>query len=542
MKDITSRSTSMTMKANLFLKNILLLFTFLFSFSSLAKVEHYDFYSKERLLELKKADKKMVLVATGWSESGLANIRKRHNEQKQKRGFAPSYLLATRLFLEGIKGKIYYLTTSPIEVSYRRHLFFIATGSDSFKAFEDFEKEYITIIKFEGPKIGEQGLSYLQKPENKANLNFLLSEINQLKEKSDTHIVGMTMHTSSALLKKWSRFLGIPFVANHPKLDHWRRKSMSRENYRALGLPHPRGTYTPVKTVQELAEDILAILKETDSSKVIIKLDYSAAGDGNKIIDFKEELASDYFLASEELAIESIKEKLDFTGGYLRRFLNFGAIVEEFIVADEFYSPASLFTVNSKRNVQIYHQYNQVLGGNHAQVFQGSQGPLPKDDQTTSIIIDYTQRVGRYLGKQKVRGNVGTDFIVFKKDGSPKKQVYLIENNVRHTGTMYAYLSAAFILGWDNLEGKYINTFDQLKVPTYKKASDRRKYQNRFFVWLRQRPYAYDPIKQEGLFIHQPTFGLSSIGATIVSKDAKSSFQIMEQLRIDLEQFNQTNR
>ena len=65
-----------------------------------------------------------------------------------------------------------------------------------------------------------------------------------------------------------------------------------------------------------------------------------------------------------------------------------------------------------------------------------------------------------------LRGHIGTDFICFKSDADLEEidSVYAIENNVRHTGTMYPFRRAMFLLGKSRFQDRFYQSNDFVKV------------------------------------------------------------------------------
>jgi hypothetical protein len=493
------------------------LFLCVFSFELLANYDHLLFFEKSFRTHLQKENKRLVLVTSGWSQGTVEKIQKKKNQEGQKRAFAPAYLLAAKIHKDMGKVRIFYLTTAPIEESYRRYLYRMATGDGTFEGFNRFEKESFEIVSFDGTEeiFGQTNTKKWADLKNRLDA-MGAREINQ--------ILGMTAHATGQTIEEMAARLGIPFLGNPSHMGFVGQKSTGRQLYRDLEIPHARGSYIPAKTPLDLAADINGVFETTGAKKVIVKIDRSAAGDGNRTLR-REDCGS----------LEDLLGQIAlFPPNYMARLEREGAIVEEFLEGgDRVTSPATMTFILGENKVIPHHNYNQILGGADLQEYQGSSGPLADTALEKSIVLDYAQKVTTHLATLGVRGHVGMDFLVLHSGEHPR--VYGIENNVRQTGTLYAYTSSLILT--NNLPKKYLKSFDDLVIPKLNRKKARDEFVGLFLNWLDQRPYRFRPERGRGIFIHSPTFRLGRIGIASIGRTEEESNQMIEKFQIDLKKF-----
>ena len=521
-----------------------LLFWLLLSAQSIAQsLTPFDYYRREFIDDLLAKKKQLVLVATGWSQSGLEKMFRVRNIEKQKRAFAPHYALALNLYREGGRVKLYYLTTTNIHVSYRQYLYTMATGDTDVRGFRRFERQCVKIIHLEAPPRHEHAqmedrLAYMESVANKRKLQRLHDDLDRYRQVPGTVLGGFTVHATGNFMQQRAKWLDIPYLAGDSAHTFWKRKSSSRMSYVGAKIPHPRGTYRPACTVDTLASDIYGVLADTGSSKIIVKLEFSAGGDGNRVIDFSKELSRPEFLAERDQAIAAIRERFEFSENYLRRLTTNGAIVEEFLVGSDFSSPATLYMLTDVDQVNVYYGYQQILGGDDHQVFQGSLGPLSAG-KVADTIASYSKRIGTFMADHGVKGHVGTDFVVLTPPGTTQKKIYAIENNVRNTGTMYPIWTLGFMLGHERLQQRHVMSFDDAPIVRYRRSGYRNTLQRHFFAWIARQPYSFNRESGAGLLVHLPRFGMGRVGVAIVGRDKQECQDTMKRFRADLARFNE---
>ncbi|MFK7826690.1 MAG: hypothetical protein AB8G05_21290 [Oligoflexales bacterium] len=540
-----------------------LLFTSLFVSDSYAQ-EHetvQEYYTENFLNSLHAKSIIPVLVASGWSESSLGRMEKYKHLHKQSRGFAPSYLFAVKHYLKYGKVKLAYLSTTPISQAYRRYLFKIASGYGQLSKFKAFENECYLPYKFE-PSIFEeeskeseedgmddeadielQAFEYLRQGDNKSTFQKLEQDIHDFVDDDEYQVIGYEAHNTGKFLESWAKALRIPLLGNNPHAAEWGHKSLSRLSYKEAGIPHPRGTYEPEKNRLNIAIRIYELMFEHKIKKFIVKLEKSAAGDGNKILDLSGEFADPLFFDEDnynESLVRIICKMNEWSDSYIGRMIKYGAIVEEFFEGFDFTSPASMYMVNGENNIHVLSAYDQSLGGRNNLRFEGGAGPTNIQSDNDFNLLALSHKVGKVLARNGVAGHVGTDFICFKTQKSLKSidSVYAIENNVRHTGTMYPFRCAYMLLGEKRLQKKFYQSNDFVKVKKYKKKSERREFQKSFYDWLFKQKFTYDGSKRIGVLVHADYSALGNIAICAIADNRKEADELVKQASAAISQWS----
>ena len=528
-----------------------LVFICLFSSTSEAKVVQ-EYYTEKYLDSLVTQEKTPVLVASGWSESSLGRMDKYKHLHKQTRGFAPSYLFAVKHYFKYGKIKLVYLSTTAISKAYRRYLFKLASGYGQTSKFDKFEEECYMPFKFdpsvsdeESKEVEEDGMDdeadielqayeYLKKGKNGEKYQQLEELIHDFVDDEQYEVIGYEAHNTGKFLASWAESLRIPLLGNSPSKAEWGHKSWSRKSYRAAGIEHPRGTYDPVTTRMAIALHIHQMMTEDEIGKFIVKLEKSAAGDGNKIIDMTEELNDPSIFESEDSLelIDRIRSKMDeWSKPYIGRMEKYGAIVEEFFEGYDFTSPATMYMVNGEDDVHVLSAYDQSLGGRNNLRFEGGIGPREIHKNDKFNLLKLSEKVGRVLAKNGITGHIGTDFICFKTDKKLKNIncVYAIENNVRHTGTMYPFRCAYMLLGEERLSEKFYQSNDFVKVKKFNKKGERRDFQVAFYDWMLKQKFSYDISKLSGVFVHADYSALGNIAICAIADTKEEADRLIKQ-------------
>ena len=502
----------------------------------------YDYFDEEYIKYLISNQSRYVLVATGWSESSLGKMNAK-NAQKQKRSFPMSYLLADKINNMGGEAMIIYQTTARINRNYRKYLYYTShkyelqnlNEEEISKKVKEFEKKSfrINLLAFKNrDKQADDPVRYLYNGKNaytRIKVPKILNRLNRKKFARST-MVGFTAHFSGPNLEKHAKSWNLPYLVNPSAQAYRIKKSQSRQSFRDADVRHPRGSYEPSFSKEDLAKDIYTLLMEIDFPKIVLKLDESAGGYGNKVMKFNDFNKS----MSEEEAYDMIMARLNdvekFPPPFIERIEeeNGGAIVEEFIVGEDFSSPASVYMITGENQVSIRYTYDQLLGGVDNQDFKGSLGPIPLLDDESSNIVLMSERIGEHLSRQGVRGNVGTDFVIITNEYG-ERLAYAIENNVRNTGTSYPYNALKMLVGEEVLKTKFMKAFDDVKVPLISIKSYLEKVQELFYAYLRNHPLSFDKTTAIGCLVHHDTFSVGKIGAVCVADSLSEASEMFDE-------------
>lgn len=474
--------------------------------------------------------------------------------------------------------------------------------------FEEFEEKYFEQVVFSIedliwglPAHDERRYIWLLEGENKNNILHLRNEVAQLK-KNNAIFAGIEYHFGGPFFQEFTEALGLaemPLLGseiydqvgddcldskkekNPPKnKSNWQdvefslasmqkkraeskiprdlgTKSQCRRLYRDVGVLHPRGLYNPVRDVDTLVKEIYTFLKANrDVVNIVVKLERSSAGDGNRTYKLGKMIKeTKEFWTDESLAHQVIKAKLEeqFSPAYQRRMHDHGAVFEAFISGEKFESPAVLGMI-TPQSVEVYFDYNQRLGGNDGQTYQGSIGPASNqhmpDFKPHKGAISETDlktpstKILEGLKKCGAMGAVGIDFVTCEELNSEGKKVrnaYAIENNVRHSGTMYPYRTLFYLVGKEILEKKYFTSKDSIKVEKPKKHQGQHLRSWFYQRYLPNNQNHYNPITHTGCIVYIDTWVKGKVGIACIA-DTKKELEVMfkdfgESITTDVSQY-----
>ncbi|MCA9508005.1 MAG: ATP-grasp domain-containing protein [Myxococcales bacterium] len=507
----------------------------------------YDYFDEDFIQMCRDNKSRYVLLASGFSESSLLKMNPR-NRQKQKRSFPMTYLLADKINNMGGKSMIIYQTTARINEEYRKYLYYTSHRSELENMNENqidervlqFERKTFrfNVLSTKGrKKAGCDPHRYLYRGKNAYRRIKVPKILNRLERNrfENSTLVGFTGHFTGPTLEKHAQSLRLPYLLNPSSQGHQIKKSRSRQSFRDAGVRHPRGTYEPAFTLEDITRDIYNLLMEIDYPKLVLKLDESAGGYGNKVMKF-EDFSKDM---DEEYAKAMIRERFNNEEEFPPRFIdrieeeNGGAIVEEFIVGKDFTSPATVYMITGKNQVSMRYTYDQILGdGDDAQDFKGSLGPVPLLDDPSSNIELMSEKIAHHLSEIGVRGNVGTDFVIITNQYG-ERLAYAIENNVRNTGTSYPYNALKMLIGEGRLRGRFIKAFDDVKIPLVATKAFREKIQELFYRHLRTHPLSFNKDTARGCLVHHDTFSIGKIGVVCAADSSQEALDMFDKFTAD---------
>lgn len=313
--------------------------------------------------------------------------------------------------------------------------------------------------------------------------------------------------------------LGIPLHGSPPWLLERGTKSGSRRMFAKSAVPCPAGVDN-VRSLRDIARAVTT-LRRTDPalSAVVVKLDDSASGDGNAVLDLTglpgcgtvDELTS---LGSRLSALP---------GWYLPAVETEGAVVEAWVQGEDCRSPSVQLTATPDGQVSVISTHDQILGGESGQVYQGCR--FPAHEGYAGQIADYGLRVGRKLAAEGVVGHFGVDFITVRTRSGWQSSA--LEVNLRKSGTSHPFGTAQLLLSgvYDARAGIYR---DDRGEPRFYVSTDNL----RDLRWMSLDPsevirrvdvagLAYDRSRRTGVVVHMLAglqidgrFGATAFGAT----------------------------
>jgi hypothetical protein len=156
---------------------------------------------------------------------------------------------------------------------------------------------------------------------------------------------------------------------------------------------------------------------------VVIKLDNSSTGDGNRVVRFADSSTA----AELQAAVESLEP------WYLSDLAS-GAVVEELVTGHELSSPSVQVDIAPGRRVEVIATHEQVLGGSNGQVYVGCR--FPARPGYGNLLASCGAAVGKLLAEQGAMGRLCVDFAA-ARSASLGWRLYGLEINLRKSGTSH---------------------------------------------------------------------------------------------------------
>lgn len=216
--------------------------------------------------------------------------------------------------------------------------------------------------------------------------------------------------------------LGLPLNGSPPRLWPLGFKSNGRRLMRSAEVPVPLG-HEDVRDVPGVLGAVEAIRRRhAHAVGAVIKLDDSAAGEGNRVVRFDRSRAAG--------GLPGAVESLD--PGYLAS-LAAGAVVEELVTGTETTSPSVQIDIAPGHRVQVVSTHEQILGGPNGQVYEGCR--FPADPGYRNELTTYGEAVGHLLSEQGAMGRLCIDFVASRSPAG--WQLHGLEINLRKSGTSH---------------------------------------------------------------------------------------------------------
>ncbi len=324
--------------------------------------------------------------------------------------------------------------------------------------------------------------------------------------------------------------LNLPIYGCDPALNYLGTKSGCRTLFKELNILLPKGI-----EYLENEDDIIKALyhlkvENPHVHKAVIKINDGFSGDGNAIFSYDGAPADPSILESwvrENIILKTkiVAENVRYDQ-YLKKFISFGGIVEEFIVGEILTSPSVQCRIDPLGEICIISTHDQCLGGESGQVFLGATFPANKDYAVE--LGNICREIATKMSSLGVLGRFGIDFMsVLKNDVWTH---YAIEINLRKGGTTHPYLMLQFLTNgvYDESNGSFILpdgterfyfATDNLQNDQYKGLTPLDLIDIAMYNGLH-----YDNSKEEGVMFHLISalsqygkLGLVSIGRTMES-------------------------
>lgn len=217
--------------------------------------------------------------------------------------------------------------------------------------------------------------------------------------------------------------LGLPLNGTPASLWPMGFKSSGRRIMRDSGVPLPPGR-EDVRSVDDVLAAVEHVrLEHPGAEGVVVKLDNSATGLGNRVIRFTDVPTPTMLRTTVELLGPE----------YLSELAS-GGVVEELLTGEELTSPSVQGEITPGRRVQVVSTHEQLHSGTHRQVYAGCRFPARGDYR--SELAAYGASVGRLLADRGALGRFAVDFAATRTSSS-RWRLHGLEINLRKSGTSH---------------------------------------------------------------------------------------------------------
>ena len=219
------------------------------------------------------------------------------------------------------------------------------------------------------------------------------------------------------------RLLGLPLNGTPASLWPLGFKSNGRRVMRAAGVPLPPGR-EDVRNVDDVLAAVEHVRQEHPRAEgVVVKLDNSATGLGNRVVRFAD-------VPSPTL----LRAALASLGPDYLADLASGAVVEELLAGDRFASPSVQGEIMPGRRVAVISTHEQLHSGTHGQVYVGCRFPARRAYR--GELTAYGASVGQLLADRGALGRFSVDFAATRTSAS-RWRLHGLEINLRKSGTSH---------------------------------------------------------------------------------------------------------
>ncbi|KAJ3301810.1 hypothetical protein HDV03_000313 [Kappamyces sp. JEL0829] len=289
----------------------------------------------------------------------------------------------------------------------------------------------------------------------------------------------LMVNTGGRYESQVARKLNIPVYSATKEQLYWGTKAGSREIFATCDIPHPDGTFEPLNTTASLVAMILQVVdRNRNVEQGIVKLLEGFAGRGNAVIQLAPIISLlSQGASSEELETQVLVQLrlMQFVcpthtwASFEEAIGKMGAIFELWIP-----TPAEAVVTSPSVQVVIDEAFQVTVLSTHEQVLDGQQYTgceFPALESYNVQLIEYGERVGKFLAAKGVRDHFSVDFVcISHPDG--KTLLQAIEINLRVTGTTHPFMTMHLLLKgfFDPRTGSYHVPYDP--HPRYYKCTD----------------------------------------------------------------------
>jgi len=487
-----------------------------------------DFYYQKNLDNLKK----IHLSHQQGEELNVIVIPSMSFDQKLLEGIVGIEYYESRSLWEVLRVKesrvfVTFITIKKINRLQIDHLFYCANLSQ-----EEINRVTFFSLEENGSFLGKLSLT-----EGILKNTEIFQQVKLLSSKKSSYIESFLMTKSEEEL---SRQLDIPIWWAHPDLNFFQSKSGNRVLLEDQ-LPMPYGHHSIYSEGQLILKISDIWLKRKYAKRIVVKLNHGVSGDGNAILD--RAISVDKFInfnINEKIShVRSRLQKMKFFlkslnyGLFIKRLVEEGAIVEEFIEGKQKYSPSVQVMVNCTGAVELLSSHEQILDSEGMR-FLGSN--YPASNFYRKEIEELGIKAGECLLKNDIYGIFSIDFLVTQKNN--KYEISVIEINIRKGGTTHPYWTSKLLLDACRSEESGCLIDNQGREYVYRSNDNFEKQTNNILSLdeilngAKEENLIFNLDQKEGVIFHLLSAWrpLGKIGYTIIAKNSNRLDKIQEQI------------
>jgi hypothetical protein len=276
------------------------------------------------------------------------------------------------------------------------------------------------------------------------------------------HAAHLVCFNVTPLEKKLALALGLPVYGCDPDLSWLGTKTGSRMLFKTTGVAMPKGREN-LHTKEELIRSLCELKTEDPLlESAVVKLEDGFSGDGNAIFKYNGLAVDDTLIRTITDCFDSnlkvVAQNLD-AKSFVEKFEAQGGVVEAFIEGQVKTSPSVQCRINPLQEIDIISTHDQILEGEHQQVFTGAT--FPANPEYAAEIAHLSTKTAKELAACGVLGRFSIDFLSVKENDAWKH--YALEINLRKGGTTHPYLMLQFLTDghYDALTGRFFTATGQ---------------------------------------------------------------------------------
>lgn len=221
-----------------------------------------------------------------------------------------------------------------------------------------------------------------------------------------------------------SNILNMPIIGPNERSMIFDSKSIGRGLVSKTNVPMPRG-WNDVVSIDQAQELISSMSNLITTKKYILKLNNEDGGNGIAYL----------FCGHKSTKIESISvEKMISFSEFKQQLSIQGAVLEEFLKADEVTSPSIKLHISNDGSIDILATHEQITNGG---MYLGARFQANNDYRNQ--LVSHGLEIAKVCKEKGIRGIFSVDFLACRSVHSESWELYFLELNLRSTATTHAY-------------------------------------------------------------------------------------------------------